>query len=120
MQAICAAPRIRLDVPVAARAAYSARDYADVVADSERLAAIIAALSRQHPAERIATWQALAEAGAWVELAEGLMRDHYDPRYRKHRSRYAQRERAVVALDDLRDTDAAAAAVEAALAGLRL
>ncbi|MGR3361152.1 MAG: tRNA 2-selenouridine(34) synthase MnmH [Paracoccus sp. (in: a-proteobacteria)] len=119
-QAICAAPRIRLDVPVAARAAYSARDYADVVADSERLAAIIAALSRQHPAERIATWQALAEAGAWVELAEGLMRDHYDPRYRKHRSRYAQRERAVVALDDLRDTDAAAAAVEAALAGLRL
>ena len=43
------------------------------------------------------------------------MRDHYDPRYRKHRDRYVLRERAVVALEDLRDLDAAAAKVEAAM-----
>ena len=117
-QAICAAPRLRLDVSVAARAAYSTRDYADVVADPARLAAIIAALAPQHPADRIETWQAQAEAGDWAPLAEGLMRDHYDPRYLKHRSRYAAREKAVVALDGLDDLDAAAARVESALAGL--
>ncbi|WP_299907384.1 tRNA 2-selenouridine(34) synthase MnmH [uncultured Paracoccus sp.] len=117
-QALCAAPRIRLDVPVTARAAYSARDYADVVADPARLEAILAALAPLHPAERIGLWQSQAQAGAWAALAEGLMRDHYDPRYLKHRSRYAERERAVVALDSLDDLEAAASRVEAALAGL--
>ncbi len=116
-QALCAAPRIRLDVPVTARAAYSARDYADVVADPARLEAILAALAPLHPAERIESWQAQAQAGAWAALAEGLMRDHYDPRYLKHRSRYAEREKAVVALDSLDDLEAAASRVEAALAG---
>ena len=117
-QAICAAPRIRLEVPVTARAEYSARDYADVVADPARLDAIIAALAPLHPAERIAGWRAQARDGAWAALAEGLMRDHYDPRYLKHRGRYAARERAVVTLPDLRDLDAAAARVEAELARL--
>ncbi len=114
-QAICAAPRIRLEVPLAARAAYSVRDYADVVADPDRLAASIDALSPQHPAGRIEQWRAQAQSGDWIGLAAGLMRDHYDPRYRKHRDRYALRERAVVALEDLRDLDAAAAKVEAAM-----
>ncbi|MCQ0969053.1 tRNA 2-selenouridine(34) synthase MnmH (plasmid) [Paracoccus sp. TK19116] len=119
-QAICAAPRLRLEVPVAARAAYSARDYGDVVAEPRRLAGIIASLAAVQPKERIADWQAQAEAGEWAALAEGLMRDHYDPRYRKHRSRYADMERAVVALDDLSDLDAAAERVETALARIDL
>ena len=117
-RAICAAPRIRLEVPVAARAAYSARDYADVTADRDRLAAIILQLAPLHPAERIEGWLAQAGAGEWAALAEGLMREHYDPRYLKHRLRHAEHERAVVALDDLRDLDAAAARVEAVLATL--
>ena len=117
-RAICAAPRIRLDVPVVARATYSARDYADVVADPARLDAILAALAPLHPVERIATWRAWAADGAWTALAEGLMRDHYDPRYLKHRLRYAEREKAVVSLQDLRDLEAAAGAVEDALVGL--
>ncbi|MFV0303010.1 MAG: tRNA 2-selenouridine(34) synthase MnmH [Paracoccus sp. (in: a-proteobacteria)] len=117
-RAICAAPRVRLDVPVAARAAYSARDYADVVADPARLETILATLAPLHPAERIELWQAKAKAGAWADLAEGLMRDHYDPRYLKHRSRYAEREKSVVPLDSLDDLDAAAGRVEAALTGI--
>lgn len=117
-QAICAAPRIRLQVPVDARAAYSAHDYADLVADPDRLAEILASLAPLHPAERILAWQKMASSGAWQALAEGLMRDHYDPRYLKHRLRYAEREKAVVALNDLQDLDAATGQVEAALADL--
>ena len=60
----------------------------------------------------------MASSGAWQALAEGLMRDHYDPRYLKHRLRYAEREKAVVALNDLQDLDAATGQVEAALADL--
>ncbi|MCT4333628.1 tRNA 2-selenouridine(34) synthase MnmH [Paracoccus sp. YLB-12] len=117
-QAICAAPRIRLQVPVEARAAYSARDYADLVADPDRLAEILASLAPLHPAERILAWQKMASSGMWQALAEGLMRDHYDPRYLKHRLRYAEREKAVVALSDLRDLEAATGQVEAALTDL--
>lgn len=117
-QAVCAAPRLRLDVPVAARAAYTAATYDDMVEDPARVEAIVAALAPLHPAERIAHWLAAVAARDWRGLAEGLLRDHYDPRYLKHRLRYAAGEKAVVALDDLRDLDAAAAKVEAALAQL--
>ena len=114
-QAICAAPRIRLEVPVQERAAYSVRDYDDVAADPERLCAITALLAPMHPASRIEAWQAQVRAGDWPGLAEGLMRDHYDPRYLKHRLRYAEREKAVVPLDDLYELELAASRVEAAL-----
>ena len=115
-QAICAAPRLRLEVPVAARADYTAATYADMADDPARVEAILAALSSLHPAGRIADWQAAVAAGDWRGLAQELLRDHYDPRYLKHRLRHAAGERAVVSLDDLRDLDAAAARVEAALA----
>ena len=117
-QAICAAPRLRLDVPVAARAAYTAATYDDMVVDPARVEGIVAALARLHPAERIEGWRAAVAARDWRGLAEGLLREHYDPRYLKHRLRYAEREKAVVALDDLHDLDAAAGRVEAALARL--
>ncbi|SNR23156.1 tRNA 2-selenouridine(34) synthase MnmH [Paracoccus sediminis] len=117
-QAICAAPRLRLDVPIAARAAFTAASYDDMVDDPGRVEAILAALAPLHPGDRIAGWQALTASRDWRGLAEGLLRDHYDPRYLKHRLRYAAGERAVVPLDDLRDLDAASARVEAALARL--
>ncbi|HRO16383.1 MAG TPA: tRNA 2-selenouridine(34) synthase MnmH, partial [Paracoccus sp. (in: a-proteobacteria)] len=44
-QKICAAPRLRLDVPVAARAAYTARAYADAVAEPGRVEATVARLA---------------------------------------------------------------------------
>lgn len=117
-QGICAAPRIRLEVPLAERAAYSAHGYRDIVDDPERLDEIIAALSSLHSRERIEDWRALAKAGDWLALAEGLMRDHYDPRYSKHRARYSEREKAVLSVTSLRDLDAVAAQVEGALARL--
>ncbi|MFC3628414.1 tRNA 2-selenouridine(34) synthase MnmH [Paracoccus angustae] len=117
-RAICAAPRLRLEAPVAERAAYTAATYDDMVADPARVEAIVAALSPLHPAARIDAWRAAVAAGDWRGLAEGLLRDHYDPRYLKHRLRYAGREKAVIALDELRNLDAAADRVETAMARL--
>jgi len=116
-QAITAAPRIRLAVPVQARAAYTARAYAGTCADPEAVVRIVNLLRPLHPAERIAGWLRLAAGGHWAGLAEGLMRDHYDPRYEKHRARHDDGRGPVVALDGLDDLEAAALAVEAALAG---
>ncbi|SFX25976.1 tRNA 2-selenouridine synthase [Paracoccus pantotrophus] len=117
-QAITAAPRIRLAVPVEARAAYTARAYAETCADPEAVARIVGLLRPLHPADRIEGWLRMIDAADWGGLAEGLMRDHYDPRYEKHRARHDDGRGPVVALDGLEDLEAAASAVEAALAGL--
>lgn len=86
-QALCAAPRIALVVPRAERAQYLTRAYADLTASPARLCAKVEQLRPFHPASRIAEWLALAEAGAFTALADGLMEFHYDPRYARHRGR---------------------------------
>ncbi len=88
-KAMCAAPRLALDLPRAARAGYLARAYADITADGARLCAILQRLRPWHPAERIAGWLEMAGAGEFTALAEGLMEHHYDPRYESHRARMA-------------------------------
>lgn len=117
-RAICDAPRLRLTVPVEERARYTAGFYAEATADPAEVARIIERLRPQHPGERIRHWLALVETRDWPVLAEGLMRDHYDPRYDSHRARHDDGRGAVLALESLRDLDAAAGAVEGALAAL--
>ena len=117
--AITAAPRLRLTVPVEARAAYTARTYAEAAADPARVVRIIDSLRPLHPAERIEDWLRLTDAHDWAGLSAGLMRDHYDPRYEKHRARHDDGRGPVVAVDDLTDLEAAAGKVEAALARLQ-
>jgi tRNA 2-selenouridine synthase len=114
--AMIAAPRIRLDVPAKARAAHTASAYADAGDDPQALAAIIDSLRPLHPAERIAEWQRLALARDWPTLSLALLRDHYDPRYERHRARHDDGRAAVVTLPSLSDLEAAASAVEAAIA----
>lgn len=115
--AICDAPRIRVDAPVSERAAFTARSYAEAAA---RAPEMVERLRPLHPADRIASWLALVEGGDWSTLAHALLRDHYDPRYQKHRARFAGRERAVVPAALLTETalDGVAADVHAALARL--
>ncbi|WP_347265629.1 tRNA 2-selenouridine(34) synthase MnmH [Paracoccus sp. (in: a-proteobacteria)] len=117
-QAITGARRLHLAVPLAERATYTARAYDDACADPGRVAELLHLLRPLHPAERIADWLALAGRRDWASLAEGLMRDHYDPRYGKHRARYEDNRDATLALPGLSDLDAAASVVEAALARL--
>lgn len=94
--AMAAAPRLRIAAPVEARAAYLARAYADLTEDRARLAGIIDRLRPVHPAETIETWLRLAAEGAFAPLARELMARHYDPRYDKHRARFAGRQDRVV------------------------
>ena len=117
--AIIAAPRLRLSVPVAARAAYTAQSYAAATAHPARVARIVESLRPLHPAERIADWLGMVDARDWAALSAGLMRDHYDPRYDKHRARHDDGRSPVVTLDRLDDLEAATSAVEAALARLQ-
>lgn len=83
--AMRAAPRIRIDAPVEARAAYLCSAYADLVADPSALVARLQRLVRLQGRERVAEWSRLAEAGQHQALAEDLIRHHYDPRYKRVR-----------------------------------
>jgi tRNA 2-selenouridine synthase len=113
--AMAAAPRVRIEAPLAARAAYLTRAYADVVADRDRLAGVIDNLRPSHSREVIEAWQALAAAGDFTALAADLMARHYDPRYEKHRARFAGRE-VVVAAGGLGPDDIAGIATRVAAA----
>jgi tRNA 2-selenouridine synthase len=93
-KAMIAAERVEVAAPVAARAEYLARAYADLTADAEGLAATLGTLRPMQGAERVAAWQGLAAAGRFEALAAELCVEHYDPRYARHRSRW---ERAPVA-----------------------
>lgn len=86
--AIRTAPRLRIAAPLAERAAYLARAYADISADTAGLADLIERLRPYQSAETIAAWHGLAAEGAFATLAGALMELHYDPRYEKHRARH--------------------------------
>lgn len=86
-RAMVAAPRVAIAASRPARAGYLVTAYADMVADPARLDGVLASLRAAHPADVIADWRGMAAAGRFVELAEGLMERHYDPRYGKHRAR---------------------------------
>lgn len=119
-KAMVRAPRVAIAADVDARAGYLTRAYADMVEDGARLAAVIERLRPAHAGERIAEWQAMAGAGAFTDLATGLMAEHYDPRYARHRARmevgFSEVEAAGLATGDMDDlADRVAAAVRAAL-----
>ena len=86
-KAMTRAPRVALVASPAARAQYLTRAYADMVADTARLAETIDLLRPVHAHEVIADWHSMAARGDFAALAESLMTQHYDPRYAKHRAR---------------------------------
>lgn len=86
-EAMKAARRLQIAAPVEARAAYLTNSYKDLTADVMALAARLDRLVRLQGREKVARWKAMAQEGAFEALAEDLIRDHYDPRYQKVRSR---------------------------------
>ncbi len=88
-KAMQTAPRVTIAAPRAARAEYLTRAYRDMIEDGARLAQVIELLRMSHPHDLVDHWRALADGGRFVELADGLMAHHYDPRYQKHRDRMA-------------------------------
>lgn len=85
--AMRAARRITVEAEPDVRAAYLTRAYADIVADPDRLDAVLVSLTRLQGHDRIQAWRGLAREGRVQDLAADLMRQHYDPRYAKQRDR---------------------------------
>ena len=100
-KAMQAAPRVTVEAPRAARAAYLARAYADLAADRAAFAAVLDDLRPYQPRERVEGWHAMLAAGALEPLASDLMEHHYDPRYARSRARANGQGDRVVKADSL-------------------
>ena len=101
--AMIRAPRVEIEAPVPARAAYLARAYADLLAEPAELTRLLEGLRALVGHERVAQWTARVEASDWLALAEGLVVHHYDPAYARARKRDDARLAAVVEAPDLAD-----------------
>lgn len=84
--AMCAAPRITLHAPLAARAAYLAQAYADIARDGDDLARRLVPLRYLRGHDLVDDWLALHRAGDLAGFAAALMAQHYDPAYAKSRN----------------------------------
>ena len=86
-KAMCAAPRLTLTAPVAARTQYTLRTYHEIAEDSVRLEATIRALTPFHGKQKIDHWLTLAGEADHLTLIRALIEDHYDPGYRRANAR---------------------------------
>ena len=118
--AMTAAPAIRIESPVAVRAARTVRDYAAIAADPTALDRALTRLPRHLGKETVSAWRALAAAGEVEALATELIVHHYDPAYGRQGAARGRAELARVGLASLDDAalEATAADVVAALEGL--
>ncbi|WP_293904342.1 tRNA 2-selenouridine(34) synthase MnmH [Phenylobacterium sp.] len=104
------APCIELVAGPADRARHLVTAYAEITADRAALDAAIERLPVHPSRERLAGWRALADAGAFAELAQALLTLHYDPAYDRGRKRHARPLLGQIAVrpQDLADLDRAA------------
>jgi tRNA 2-selenouridine synthase len=118
-EAMQAAPRITLAAPLAARASYLARVYADVVSDRAQFDAAIARLPVYPGRKALAAWRDLADAGDLEALASELMQLHYDPAYDRAARKEPHAHLALIEFPDLSEAtqEAAADRVAEAVAG---
>lgn len=84
-KAMLAAPRIDIDVPLAARAEFLVRDYAGILAQPGAMATRLETLRPFCGHAQICAWQDMLREGAYESLSASLMERHYDPGYRRSR-----------------------------------
>lgn len=84
-QAMRRAPRLVISVPLAARARYLLRSYADMLSQPEEGIARLDPLRKLHGHAQVDAWEEMARAGAFETLAGSLMEIHYDPLYARGR-----------------------------------
>jgi len=87
LERLRAAPVVEVQMPVPARVDFLLQDYAHFVADTETFCARLAALRELRGAAVVERWQALARAGAWRDVVQDLLTDHYDPGYERSMQR---------------------------------
>ncbi len=78
-----AAPCLRLEASLETRVALLLDEYRHFLADRATLERQVDCLVALHGRETIAAWKSLAERGAWPEFVAALLREHYDPAYRR-------------------------------------
>ena len=105
LEAMRAAPCIRLETPLALRVAMLEVDYAHLGVDRSQFEAQLGLLAKLHGKAVIARWQALLATGAAHELVTDLLAVHYDPSYRRAMARNFPRYRnaTVLHVDDAGD-----------------
>lgn len=103
INAIRAAPCLRIEATTEARVDFLLRDYDYFLADPRWLAEKLAHLEGLQSAETLIRWRELIEAGDFRMLVSELLERHYDALYRKSQSKnYAAYEGAeALAADDL-------------------
>lgn len=108
-----------VQAPLEARVDHLLERYADLIAEPAAFNGKLERLVGQHGHERVGAWQALVEAGAWRQLAEELVSQHYDPAYKRGgEGLYRRLEAArMLPLASLDASTLAAAARELAAAG---
>jgi len=74
---------LRLEADEATRVALLMEDYAHFVKDPDALRAKLELLIPLHGDERIGGWTAQLRAGEWNALVADLLRNHYDPAYKR-------------------------------------
>jgi len=114
------APRIVLVAEPIERARYLVAAYGDIIADRAALETAFQRLPVHPSQKRLENWRALADAGAFAELAQAVMALHYDPAYDRSRRRHARPDLAEVPLTpaDPQSQDACADAIAALLGAL--
>ncbi|OIQ99161.1 tRNA 2-selenouridine synthase [mine drainage metagenome] len=81
LEAIRAAPGLRIEATLAARVAFLLQDYDYFLADPVWLIERLEQLTGVQSRETVARWVALARGGAFPTLVEQLLEQHYDPLY---------------------------------------
>lgn len=82
-EAMKQAPRIRIDAPLDARAAYLVRAYDDVLSDTQRLGFLLDKLRAFRGNAVVDGWLDMIASGDKLGLTRALMQQHYDPSYDK-------------------------------------
>ncbi|HEV2081960.1 MAG TPA: tRNA 2-selenouridine(34) synthase MnmH [Brevundimonas sp.] len=100
-QAMLQAPVIALTASVPARVDFTCVAYADVASDTAALSVALSRLPRHLSKALIAEWRDLAGAGRVRDLAEALIREHYDPAYARSCAGRGRPTLRSVALSDL-------------------
>ncbi len=77
-------PRIEIVAPLHARAHYLTKIYKNLIENQDALYQKLEFLTNQHGHKKIQEWKNLSKLGKFSELAENLMFNHYDPRYKSH------------------------------------
>ncbi len=81
LDAMRAAPCVRVDLPTASRVALLKEEYAHFLADPDAARATARAALPLHGKATIERWNAQAQSGAFDALVDSLLVEHYDPTY---------------------------------------